>query len=95
MDHIAIPCSSSPCENNGTCVNSDDFDSYGCACDSDFTGENCEIDFPCGSSPCQNNGTCVNSADFDLYTCACDSNFTGFNCDPQWQNSWSHASIAK
>ena len=33
-------CSSSPCQNNGTCFS--DLDNYRCECPAGFTGQNCE-----------------------------------------------------
>ena len=50
------PCSSSPCQNGGTC--SIDGSTYDCQCSADYSGNECQIT-PCSSKPCQNGGTCV------------------------------------
>ena len=40
--HLEInPCSSSPCDNGGNCVNTLD-GSYTCFCETQWTGSNCE-----------------------------------------------------
>ncbi|XP_068705229.1 neurocan core protein-like [Montipora foliosa] len=39
---IASPCSSWPCDNNGTCMTEHKDDSYNCVCREGFTGKNCE-----------------------------------------------------
>ena len=41
--HLDInPCSSSPCENGGTCVNTID-GNYTCVYETQWTGSNCEV----------------------------------------------------
>ncbi|XP_033634228.1 fibropellin-1-like [Asterias rubens] len=71
-------CSSSPCQNDATCV--DGIDSYTCTCAAGFEGINCEIDIDeCTSSPCLNNGTCVDRP--NGFECACTSLFRGDICE--------------
>ena len=88
-----IPCSQNLCENNSTCINSNDLTDYFCVCQTvrnnlnSYTGKNCEIEAPCNenNNPCENNSTCTNSFDLSSYTCNCpiSSNiaFTGANCE--------------
>ena len=46
-----------PCQNNGTCKNTDDSQSYICICAPGFAGEKCERDHrPCKENTCWNNG---------------------------------------
>ena len=52
-------CVSSPCENNGTCVNGSN--SYICNCVKGWKGINCtEEKDPCEGDPCLNGGNCTN-----------------------------------
>ena len=70
-------CASSPCQNNGSCVNGGN--AYTCTCVAGYTGENCQNDFDdCASAPCQNGGSCVD--DGNAYTCTCVSGYTGTDC---------------
>ncbi|XP_078351322.1 uncharacterized protein LOC144636053 [Oculina patagonica] len=39
---IKSPCSSSPCQNGGTCVTNYEDETYKCLCEGGFIGENCE-----------------------------------------------------
>ena len=51
---------SSPCKNNGTCINITGDGNYSCNCTERFTGFNCQIEVCIRlyrSSPCKNNGT--------------------------------------
>ncbi|XP_053381392.1 delta-like protein C isoform X4 [Mercenaria mercenaria] len=70
-------CSTSPCKNNGTCV--EVADNYTCRCIDGFKGRNCEELDRCSTSPCKNSGTCVEVA--DNYTCRCIDGFKGRNCE--------------
>ena len=38
-----LPCDSSPCENGGTCLNTNSDTSYVCECDPVYCGTNCEM----------------------------------------------------
>nr|DBA25969.1 TPA: hypothetical protein GDO54_010287 [Pyxicephalus adspersus] len=76
------PCSSSPCLNEGTCV--DQGENYSCSCPQKFTGEHCETEIlevpgACSSSPCQNNGICQESD--GAYLCECPAGYSGVNCE--------------
>lgn len=52
-------CVSSPCENNGSCVDVVGGPGYNCECPAGYTSVNCEQDFDeCVSMPCRNGGTC-------------------------------------
>uniref|UniRef100_A0A8B9HXL3 Sushi, von Willebrand factor type A, EGF and pentraxin domain-containing protein 1 n=1 Tax=Astyanax mexicanus TaxID=7994 RepID=A0A8B9HXL3_ASTMX len=63
-------CSSSPCLNDGVCV---DEAGYSCSCSQGFTGDSCEINIDeCYSAPCLNGGTCVDDInDFSLFPPGC------------------------
>ena len=41
-DLFQSPCSSSPCQNGGTCIPNYDFNSHDCLCAQGFVGEYCE-----------------------------------------------------
>ena len=51
------PCSSSPCQNSGTCFITSVLGDYNCICATDFVGTNCETKLPCASITCNNGGT--------------------------------------
>ena len=64
-------CSTDPCSNNGTCLQS--VSGFTCACRGDFTGETCETTInDCQDVDC-NNGTCVDG--LLSFTCQCDPEF--------------------
>ena len=71
-------CESSPCTNDGTCV--DEVNRYRCECASGWEGLNCMTEInECESNPCQNSGTCTDLV--DGYTCSCTSEYGGFHCE--------------
>lgn len=73
---------SSPCQNGGTCVDSNGFESHSssCQCAPGFTGELCEINIDaCESNPCLNSGTCTNHG--LVYACVCPPAFSGPICN--------------
>ncbi|XP_053376814.1 delta-like protein C [Mercenaria mercenaria] len=72
-------CNTSPCKNNGTCV--EGADNYTCSCTDGFRGRNCEELDRCSTGPCKNNGTCVEGA--DNYTCSCTDGFRGRNYEEE------------
>ncbi|XP_053382183.1 delta-like protein C isoform X2 [Mercenaria mercenaria] len=73
-------CDSSPCLNNGTCVDNEN-GTFTCICEASYTGTNCSVLAPgiCDSSPCLNNGTCVDNKN-GTFTCICEASYTGTNC---------------
>ncbi|XP_053382288.1 fibropellin-1-like isoform X2 [Mercenaria mercenaria] len=73
-------CDSSPCLNNGTCVDNGN-GTFTCICESGYTDTNCSVlaSGICDSSPCLNNGTCVDNGN-GTFTCICESGYTGTNC---------------
>ena len=62
-------CSSSPCQNGGTCVSP--LYHFVCLCTPGFEGDLCELSVAdeCSSSPCQHAGTCVDGV--GVYECVC------------------------
>jgi len=69
-------CSSNPCLNGGTCVNSKR--KFSCICPPTHKGKICQEFDECHSSPCLNGGTCTDG--INSYTCACTSRFYGNQC---------------
>nr|XP_039268068.1 cubilin-like [Styela clava] len=75
-------CSSSPCQNGGTCT--DLYKSFACACPSQYEGPTCEIDhdecidFQQTGIGCQNGGTCVNLP--GGFQCNCPNSYYGPLC---------------
>ncbi|XP_062590485.1 IgGFc-binding protein-like isoform X2 [Saccostrea cucullata] len=66
-----------PCQNGGTCTNTDT--SYTCTCNEGWSGQDCSIKIPaCQSMPCQNGGTCTNTD--TSYTCTCNEGWSGQDC---------------
>lgn len=77
-------CTSSPCQNGGTCVEKGQ-DGYDCLCVGDWEGKNCENDADlCVSNPCGAFGTCIDN--FQSYVCACDEQHVGKHCQ-YWKGS--------
>eukprot|EP00105_Crassostrea_gigas_P041028 XP_019925176.1 PREDICTED: delta-like protein D [Crassostrea gigas] len=71
-------CLDNPCQNGGTCSNSDG--SFTCTCAGGFTGALCNEDInECLDNPCQNGKTCSNSD--GSFTCTCAGGFTGALCN--------------
>ncbi|OWF45684.1 Fibropellin-1 [Mizuhopecten yessoensis] len=71
-------CSGVPCQNNGTCVNSEG--GFHCICSEGYTGIDCSSDIDeCMDSPCKHNGTCTNTR--GGFECECDEEWTGMRCD--------------
>ncbi|CAC5388395.1 unnamed protein product [Mytilus coruscus] len=70
-------CASSPCKNNGQCV--EVFRGYKCICSSEYTGLTCKtLINPCSRSPCKNNGTCTENG--YEYKCVCPKGFSSTDC---------------
>ncbi|MCP9259219.1 BMA-PRK-1 [Dirofilaria immitis] len=81
---VSAPCATSPCENEGTCISSDE-KTYNCACSPRYSGKSCEIDLtPCVSRPCPRGVECINLHN-DFY-CSCPHGFTGKTC--QLRGDW-------
>ena len=63
---IRNPCSTTPCINNGQCVNTPNAvygTAYTCQCQPGFTGANCELQDFCAAQPCLDDAPCVNDGD--------------------------------
>ncbi|XP_030876684.1 protein delta homolog 1 [Leptonychotes weddellii] len=77
-------CASTPCANNGTCVNLDS-GHYECSCVPGFSGKDCQKkDGPCviNGSPCQHGGTCVDDEGRASHaSCLCPPGFSGNFCE--------------
>ncbi|PAA90328.1 hypothetical protein BOX15_Mlig028025g1, partial [Macrostomum lignano] len=69
----------SPCQNGGTCSNTDTSPWYHCSCVPGYTGTNCEINIDdCASKPCAN-GLCSDLV--NDYSCSCFTGWEGRNCN--------------
>ena len=84
-EQLIPPCSSNPCQNNGTC--NANLNTYTCACPVQFYGPQCQTryDICQVNNPCGSFGTCVSSNATD-YQCVCIPGFTGRNCQIQIDN---------
>ena len=73
-----LSCSSSPCENEGTCIDEEQ-GTFLCLCPPEWTGMTCGEDaLPCDPNPCNNGGICSeNGAEF---SCNCAVGWTGDTC---------------
>ncbi|KAL4231074.1 Matrilin-4 [Mactra antiquata] len=70
-------CTSNPCRNSGSCINT--VGSYICLCASGWTGTQCNDDIDeCASIPCQNQGVCIDH--LASYSCNCTSGWKGLTC---------------
>ena len=80
-DSLPDLCKSSPCQNNGTCVQPDEnlYIAY-CNCSLQYTGVFCEIEKKfCQFNECKNGGTCNQ----DEKKCDCQGYFYGEKCENQ------------
>jgi len=77
------PCSSNPCLNNGTCVNTNNETSFECIClNNVYYGIYCEnkIDLCKNSTICFNNqGNCIMNETEIM--CKCKKDYSGINCE--------------
>lgn len=70
-------CSSSPCENGGTCEAL--LSGYNCLCGAGWTDRNCSTNIDeCISNPCHL-GTCIDG--INNYRCSCSAGYTGQHCE--------------
>ncbi|CAG0912472.1 unnamed protein product [Notodromas monacha] len=75
----ATSCSDHPCQNNATCVNSEEF-GYTCLCRPGFEGSNCETKLDhCANNPCKNGGTCEDT--LSSFRCVCKPFHEGERCE--------------
>lgn len=75
-------CSSSPCLNDGSCVEVGSFQGY-CRCTPEYRGLYCEISIravSCNPNPCKNGGTCV-LLENNQAQCLCTPVFRGLTCN--------------
>ncbi|KAF6129723.1 delta like non-canonical Notch ligand 1 [Phyllostomus discolor] len=83
-DIDARACASTPCANNGTCVDGGN-GTYECSCAPGFSGKDCQRkDGPCeiNGSPCQHGGTCVDDdGQASHASCLCPPGFSGNFCE--------------
>ncbi|CAH1776950.1 unnamed protein product [Owenia fusiformis] len=70
------PCASSPCMNNGVCMNKvNDFE---CKCKGRFEGKRCDYGFYCKPNPCKNGGMCEEGPTKHICNC---KGFQGDFCE--------------
>ncbi|XP_035301853.1 protein delta homolog 1 isoform X5 [Cricetulus griseus] len=82
---IEMPaCTSTPCANNGTCVDLEK-GQYECSCAPGFSGKDCQNKAgPCviNGSPCQHGGACVDDEGRASHaSCLCPPGFSGNFCE--------------
>ncbi|CAF0782126.1 unnamed protein product [Brachionus calyciflorus] len=77
-----IPCQSSPCFNNGNCIDSPDSLGFICNCPKGYFGNRCEFnsDYCSVYRPCGPYGSCRN-LNGSNYECLCQPGITGKNCE--------------
>ena len=71
------PCSSSPCENGGSCLVIDGI-AFTCTCTAGYTASTCS-EAICTDQTCRNGGICV-VVDFG-FQCLCSAGYTGNECE--------------
>ncbi|CAF1158166.1 unnamed protein product [Adineta steineri] len=85
INGLKIPtgyCSSSPCLNDGSCVEIGDLQGY-CRCTTEYRGLYCEISVravSCNPNPCKNGGTCI-LLENNQAQCLCTPVFRGLTCN--------------
>uniref|UniRef100_A0A6Q2XNC4 Notch receptor 3 n=1 Tax=Esox lucius TaxID=8010 RepID=A0A6Q2XNC4_ESOLU len=73
-------CWSSPCLNQGTCV--DGVASFTCLCELPYSGSTCaDVLTPCSPDPCDNHAQCTNTPDYLGYQCNCQQGWQGQLCN--------------
>ena len=78
-------CSSSPCQNGGTCE--DQVGSYICLCTDGYEGSLCEDNSDdCNPNPCLNGGSCTD--DINSYMCNCSPGYEGATCGTGVLTDW-------
>ena len=86
------PCSSSPCLNDGTCVDESSSlfqnltnkynKTYICMCPQYYDGQNCELKLDlCQNETCSNNGNCIDNK--NNVSCECYYLYEGAKCSSQ------------
>nr|XP_046231049.1 versican b [Scatophagus argus] len=89
-----LPCSTSLCQNGGSCYNKGAQNV--CLCAPGYTGQHCETDVDeCQSNPCLNGATCLDGV--NSFTCLCLPSYNGELCEQDtevcgfgWQKFQSH-----
>uniref|UniRef100_H3D7S9 Versican core protein n=1 Tax=Tetraodon nigroviridis TaxID=99883 RepID=H3D7S9_TETNG len=89
-----LPCSTSACQNGGSCYKNGPQDA--CMCAPGFTGQRCETEVDeCQPNPCLNGATCVDGP--GSFSCVCMPSYTGELCEQDtevcgfgWEKFQSH-----
>jgi len=75
---VGNDCEGRNCSGNGVCE--DWFNAYTCACDTGFTGKDCETNInDCEGKMCSGNGICQDG--INDYICICNAGYKGENCE--------------